>query len=102
MRPAMTGWRPVSRRELLIVRALSAGAAHQVAAVLLGSAVNDEPGTGKLRRRPVAAPGSRWRAAGLRGRVHALADAEEFSAGTPWPPWWPAQATALTAILDEL
>jgi aminoglycoside phosphotransferase (APT) family kinase protein len=26
----------------------------------------------------------------------------EFSAGTPWPAWWPAQATALSAIVDEL
>ncbi len=37
----MTGWRPVYRRELLIVRVLSADAAHQVAAALLGSAVDD-------------------------------------------------------------
>ncbi|HEV2374611.1 MAG TPA: phosphotransferase [Streptosporangiaceae bacterium] len=26
----------------------------------------------------------------------------EFAAGTPWPPWWPAQRAALQLILDEL
>jgi aminoglycoside phosphotransferase (APT) family kinase protein len=26
----------------------------------------------------------------------------EFSAGASWPPWWPAQATALSVIVDEL
>lgn len=26
----------------------------------------------------------------------------ELAGGAPWPPWWPAQATALTAILDAL
>jgi aminoglycoside phosphotransferase (APT) family kinase protein len=26
----------------------------------------------------------------------------EFSGGAPWPPWWPAQATALSVIVDEL
>jgi Ser/Thr protein kinase RdoA (MazF antagonist) len=26
----------------------------------------------------------------------------EFSAGAPWPPWWPANAAALTTILDAL
>jgi aminoglycoside phosphotransferase (APT) family kinase protein len=26
----------------------------------------------------------------------------EFAGGAPWPPWWPAQATALATILDAL
>jgi hypothetical protein len=26
----------------------------------------------------------------------------EFSAGAPWPPFWPANAAALTTILDAL
>lgn len=26
----------------------------------------------------------------------------ELAGCAPWPPWWPAQATALTAILDAL
>jgi hypothetical protein len=26
----------------------------------------------------------------------------ELSGGAPWPPWWPAQAAALSAILDTL
>lgn len=26
----------------------------------------------------------------------------EFEGGAPWPPWWPAQCAALTAILGEL
>ena len=26
----------------------------------------------------------------------------EFEGGSPWPPWWPAQSAALSAILDDL
>jgi hypothetical protein len=26
----------------------------------------------------------------------------EFAGGSPWPPWWPAQAAALAAILGTL
>jgi hypothetical protein len=26
----------------------------------------------------------------------------EFAGGSPWPPWWPAQAAALAAILGAL
>jgi aminoglycoside phosphotransferase (APT) family kinase protein len=26
----------------------------------------------------------------------------ELAGGSPWPPWWPVQTAALTAILDEL
>lgn len=28
--------------------------------------------------------------------------AGEFEGGAPWPPWWPAQAAALTRLLDSL
>jgi aminoglycoside phosphotransferase (APT) family kinase protein len=26
----------------------------------------------------------------------------EYAGGAPWPPWWPAQAAALSRVLDEL
>jgi hypothetical protein len=26
----------------------------------------------------------------------------ELDGGAPWPPWWPNQAAALSAILDKL